>query len=146
MQHAKLLIRCTLSSWVSGSLDNEEHVAQQSSQVSWVLDQLENLTPVGKCIKDELPTVSCLKNLEILSFVWCLQRKICAIIQGVISLYLLNISKYFLFPSNKPKRERIKSARKIEEVAALFQHFWNTLYILVLQGLKLECHLLHTWG
>ena len=34
-----------------------------------VLDQLENLTSVLKCVEIELPTVSCLNNLERLCFI-----------------------------------------------------------------------------
>ena len=40
-----------------------------------VLEQLENLTPVYKCVENEFPSVSCLNYLESLSFVICFNTK-----------------------------------------------------------------------
>ena len=58
-----------------------------------VLDQHENQTPVKKCIKYELTSLSCLKNLERFSFLICYQKKICYMVEGIILLYFVKYIK-----------------------------------------------------
>ena len=94
-----------------------------------ILDPLENLTPVWKCIEIKLPSVSCLYNLERLSFVICLQTKdllhhhprhdfiIFGQIYQIVNCFLTIIWKE---KANKVSRE----------VSTLFQRLWDTLYIL----------------
>ena len=92
-----------------------------------VLDQLENLTPLWKCVETRLPSVPCLNNPERLSLVICLHTKdlllhlpshdvpiFCLVYQNSISQQL------------SEKRTRIKSTGKIWEVATLFQQWYNT--------------------
>ena len=60
---------------VIGGPEGDEPASLRSPQVPWVLDQLENLTPVWKFVEAELPSEPCLNNLERLRFVMFLHKR-----------------------------------------------------------------------
>ena len=99
-----------------------------------VLDQLENLTPVWKCIWTELhSSVSCLNNFDRLCFVMS-SHKISSVPSSktFISHYFtwnINVNN---FPAKPEKRNRIKSTGKIRDSPqiAIKNNHSSYLYIL----------------
>ena len=65
-----------------------------------VVEQLENLTPIWKCVEAELPSLPYLNNLEKLGFVKYFHTNIfCLIDQYMISFYFISYSHDNYFTS-----------------------------------------------